>query len=58
MNAIVNVFTSSVSEAHSAVETDSDVMISLFCGIGLLLASFCMAIYGPDLSLGLSLGFF
>jgi hypothetical protein len=28
----------------------------LFCGIGLLV-SFCMAALGPDLSLGLSLGF-
>ena len=57
MNAIEKVFTRSAPEARSDVEDDSFATVALFCLIGLL-ASFCMAIYCPDLSLGLSLGFF
>jgi hypothetical protein len=57
MNAIEKVFTRSTPEARSDVEDDSFATVAPFCLIGLL-ASFCMAIYGPDLSLGLSLGFF
>ena len=57
MNAIEKVFTRSIPEARGDVEDDSFATVTLFCLIGLL-ASFCMAIDGPDLSLGLSLGFF
>lgn len=55
MNAIEKVFTRSIPEARSDVEDDSFATVALFCFIGLL-ASFCMAIYGPELDV--SLGFF
>ena len=55
MNAMEQVFTRSTPEARSDVEEDSFATVALFCFIGLL-ASFCMAIYGPELDV--SLGFF
>jgi hypothetical protein len=57
MNLILNIFTRSASETRGDAKDESLAIVALFCAIGLL-ASLCMAIWGPDLDLGMSAGFY
>ena len=57
MNAIAKILVQKAAEARSEAEPNAFVTVALFCAIGLL-ASLCLAIYGPDLDLGTMIGFY
>jgi len=57
MNALAKILTRKAAEARNEVDADTFVTVALLCAIGLL-ASMCMAIFGPDLELETILGFY
>jgi hypothetical protein len=57
MNVLARMLAQKAAEAHNKVDADTFVTIALFCAIGLI-ASLCMAIYGPDLKIETILGFY